>query len=276
MHNVEIEFRYLASRLPENALKLFTGDKVADERINYANFTIDDEVRMRAQKSPLRVRLYQATPSDIGQILGVEPLNRLDLLRVLAKNTRRELEFTLKVPTEQGSGRGELESLRAIGNHLNLGPDQDSPKKLAAALRASRLAICASVYTERSQWNLGRLTEHSSLIITRDSSRCHHQLDGQAREIIEVEALVSMKGNPKQSKVVAATEEAERALKQWVKTKLGFVPDSVIGTATACIIAHNVSWAREMLNKKAVKPAVLQQMVDCSELSDVQRLVILA
>lgn len=277
MHNVEIELRFLADKLGPKVIETLTGGKEPNEQVNYANFTLDDGVRLRAKKSPLRVRLYQAETNDVRQILAESvPLNRLGILRVLAKNTSRELEFTLKVPTDKGTGRGELESLRAIGRHLGIGNATDSVKRFDEALRGAGLAICASVYTQRFQWDLGQLTDHSSLIVTRDSSRCHHQLEAKPREIIEVEALVSMKGNPGKAKVAAASEEAEEALHGWVKSKLGFVPVSVIGTAGACIIAHNLDWAKEMFAKGAIKRSTLDQMVEDGELVDMQRQLILA
>lgn len=277
MHNVEIELRFLADQLEPNVIALLTDGKAPHAEVHYANFTLDDEVKLRAQKSPLRVRLYQAVPADVVRILAEAiPLNRLHILRAIAQETERELEFTLKVPTEKGHGRGELESLAAISTHLGIGEFTDSIEKFDEALRGDRLAICASVYTQRFQWDLGPLTDHSSLIVTRDSSWCHHQLDSRPREIIEVEALVSMKGNHQQTQLAAAAEEAETALRNWVKSKLGFIPPSVIGTAGACIIAHNLNWAKEMFAKGAVKRSTLDQMVKNGELADSQRQLILA
>lgn len=276
MHDVEIEFRYLANNLAPDAIAMLTDRRDPDESSHYANFTIDEGVRLRGNKSPLRVRLYDASPSDVVRVLGELPINRLKVLRTLAAETRRELEFTLKVPTIEGSGRGELESLDAIADHLHLGTDLNSVERFDEALQKSRLAICASVYTERSQWNLGKLTKHSSLIVTRDSSRCHHQLDGTTREVIEVEALVSMEGNPDQFQVTTATTEAEEALKQWIKVKLGMLPESVIGTAGACIIAHDPLLAKEMLARKAIKSATLKQMVRDQELTESERQLIIS
>ncbi len=276
MHDIEIEFRYLANRLQPDAITILTDGIKPDEESHYANFTIDEGVRLRGKKSPLRVRLYDATRDDVTRVLGEISANRLQVLRKSATDTRRELEFTLKVPTVDGSGRSELESLAAIANHLNLGEDLSSADKFDDALREARLAICASVYTERFQWNLGELTKHSSLIVTRDSSRCHHQLSGNAREIIEVEALVSMVGNPDKSQVTAATAEAEEALNRWIIAKLGFLPQSVIGTAGACMIAHDPEFAKEMLARKAIKQATLIQMVRDQELTEGQRQLIIS
>lgn len=276
MHDIEIEFRYLANTLAPNTIAALTDSCEPDEKSHYANFTIDRGVKLRSKKSPLRIRLYEATAADVFAVLTEEPADRLAFLRKLAASTRRELECTLKVPTLKGKGRGELEHFIDIANQLNLGVNLHSVKEFDDALRDQRLRICGAVYTERSQWNLGKLTNHSSLIVTRDASRCHHQLNGLAREIIEVEALVSLEGEPSKAQVTTATRQAEAALKEWITMKLGFLPESVIGTAGACIIAHDAKLAKEMFDHGAVKLATLLQMVTNHELSEEKRQVIIS
>jgi uncharacterized protein YjbK len=275
MHDIEIEFRYLANTLAPNTIATLTDSCEPDEKSHYANFTIDRGVKLRSKKSPLRVRLYEAASADIFTVLNEKPADRLAFLRKLAARTRRELECTLKVPTVKGKGRGELEHFIDIANQLNLGINLHSVEEFDDALRDARLRICGAVYTERCQWNLGKLTNYSSLIVTRDASRCHHQLNGQAREIIEVEALVSLEGEPSKTQITTATREAEAALKKWITMKLGFLPESVIGTAGACIIAHDAKLAREMFAQKAIKLATLLQMVNNHELSEENRQVII-
>jgi hypothetical protein len=276
MHDIEIEFRYLANTLAPDTIANLTDSREPDEKSNYANFTIDKGVKLRSKKSPLRVRLYDATSADVVHVLNENSSGRLALLRQLAASTRRELEFTLKVPTVKGKGRGELQHFVAIAKQLNLGKNLYSVEKFDEALCSARLSICGAVYTERSQWNLGKLTNHSSLVVTRDASRCHHQLNGKAREIIEVEALVSLDGEPSKSQITEATSEADAALKQWIKSKLGFLPESVIGTAGACIIAHDTELAREMVAQEAIKFATLVQMVRNQELSEAMRRAIIS
>lgn len=168
------------------------------------------------------------------------------------------------------TGRKELETISAIADHLKLGKAIRSEEQFTAALKREGLGVCLAVLTERKEWNLGSLTDHAQLIVTRDTSRCHHQLaDGlPGRDIIEVEACVNVANKTSKKRLDAITKEAELALHNWIRSKLGMLPKTVVGSATVCIVAHTPKLGRVMVQKKAIKPSDLTKMLRDGELTD--------
>ncbi len=271
MKQVEIEDRYLVANLPENALASLVGDEIPTKELVYANFSIDKAipkvtVKFRSQNMPLRSRLIGATELDVQAVMSGTIMGRLKLLNTLRGS--RATEYTLKVPAT--TGRKELETIKDIAEHLKLGKAIRTEAAFSTALKKEGLGICLAVLTDRKEWNLGSLTEHAELIVTRDTSRCHHQLaDGvSGRDIIEVEACVLVANKTSAKRLAAITKEAELALHTWIRSKLGELPKTVVGSATVCIIAHTPKLGREMVQKKAIKPNDLTKMLRNGELTN--------
>lgn len=271
MKQVEIEERYRVSSLPLHALARLVGDCEPTKELIYANFSIDQAspavtVQLRAQNTPLRSRLIGASESDVQQVMTGKIMNRLKLLNTL--RGKRPTEYTLKVPAT--TGRVELETIKDIADHLKLGKAVRSEAAFGRVLKKQGLGICLAILTERKEWNLGDLTDHAQLIVTRDTSRCHHQVASGApgREIIEVEACVHVANKTSAKRLMAITKEAELALHAWVRSKLGELPKTVVGSATVCIVAHTPKLGREMVQKRAIKPSDLAKMLRDGELTN--------
>lgn len=266
MRQVEIEERYLCSMLSEAQLKGLVPVDEPDHSKVYCNFTIDHGVTLRAKKQPLRVRLYGATPAEVLQVMNAVAEQRLAVLKTLSDG--RQLEFTLKGPTAT-AGKEEIEDIAAIAKYLDIGSKVKNFNTFASRLAAHRMTICGAILTERKQWDLENLNSFTTLSVTQDRSRCHHQLANNeaGRLVVEVEACVKMSDKTDNRLLDSVASGSETQLHDFIKSRLGVLPPSVMGSVNVCLLKHEPGLGKLLVAAKAIKPSQLARMVATQELT---------
>lgn len=275
MKVIEMEERYLGADIGD--ISQLTANRAPDLMDTYCNFTFDyflgesELCDIRSQRMTLRARLLSATESDVATILAEAPSHRFE--KLLSINKGRTIEYTLKTPAAFGS-KQEIVSINEIAAFFGRSKNIHTAQELVVLFREQNLCIFGAMLTERTAWACENIDDSTELTVTRDRSRCQHQITSQetGRDIVEIEALVHVDAEDNEAQML---EQVEKKLADWTEKKLGTLPTNVIGSTMVCIANHTPHIARTLFQKGSFSKKRLAEMVRMHELSEARYLEII-